>query len=306
MKKILSLCSLLAITLALTACANKQTETKVTSETEILNTLDEINLADYYTINDKGIVEDIEELDKLKMDLFIALANQPRSQEEYSLLKSKLFLYGDSITYQDNAFELIKELQEMIQVSPTYIIDFDDDLATDIYELLILDTSPLAPSSKINGRQDGKVTEEVSVYVLNDGSNYFISDVTTSQFITKAIQNNKIVQDNYVKVNIEMYADEMKSLLVLANSSSSVSNASGFNIHPIAVTVTGASSSQSFAGNITFYHNGNESVQNSQVFWIDTTKGVQDTVSYLERSKTYTKILDKVHMNRTYVLAYID
>ncbi len=248
------------------------------------------------------IIKDKETLDKFKVVLFEKLKSiQPTSMDIYHEFKQDIFKYGVSSAYSDNALSRLVELQEVLKTASIYSIDFDEDGAKDIYELLLLNTSPMSVSSKENGKLDGKITEIVKTFVFSTGRGFIVTDPLVGNFVTKAIEVGTINDTVYVEVQSRLHADEISSFIVNPKSANSVvkGNPTGTSLYPISITTSGLKN-PSLPGEIYFYHKGEDEVRDSVVEWVSIDK--QGIDEYLERNKNYTKTNDIININRTYVL----
>lgn len=251
------------------------------------------------------LITDIEELDIARDNLYEKLKTIPSSREEYSNLKNYLMQYGKSSAMQSDAVSRLLDLQDHIKVSPLYTVDFDQDGAIDIYELLLYNTSPISTNSSSQNVKDGKLATYVSCYVFQNGSSHIMTDPVISNFMDKALQYNNIDADVFIRVNLRLYADEVKSLVIEAVDSEVLGLGNDVTSHPIALMVSGLKNT-STQGNIYFYHKDLGKVENSALVFIDATTGTSGNDLYLERSKEYTSTQNIVYMNRVNVLTYLE
>lgn len=248
------------------------------------------------------IIKDKKELDLFKTTLFEELKSvQPTSMDIYHEFKQDIFKYGVSSAYSDDALSRLVELQEVLKTTSIYSIDFDEDGAKDVYELLLLNTSPMSVSSKENGKLDGKITEIVKTFVFSSDQGFTVTDPLVGNFVSKAIEVDTIKDSTYIEVRSRLHADEISSFIVNPKSAQSVikGNPEGTSLYPISITTSGLKN-PSLPGEIYFYHKGEEVIRDSVVEWVSIDK--QGIDEYLERNKNYTKTNDIINMNRTYVL----
>lgn len=250
------------------------------------------------------VISNTEELDKARGVLFDELSQIPSSKESYQRLRKLLIQYGRSSAVRDDALTRLIQLQEVLKLSPLYTVDFDEDGAIDIYELLLYNTNPLATNSSKQKVKDGKLATYVNCFIFPNGKDYIITDPVISPFMEKALQVGTITSDTFIRINIRLYADEVKSLVIGASSSSSFSfiDAKTF---PIAVMISGLKN-LSTQGNIYYYHKNLGRVENSSLAFLDTVTGLTGTDQYLERSKEYTSTQNVIYMNRVNILAFLD
>ena len=304
---------LIGIALFNPAAAFKGNETEQTQQTQQDSsnqsaTENNGNIPTSSDAKDVPIIQSKEELDRFKFVLFNNLAKQPTSMAEYHSLKKQINQYGISASLQDDSISRLLELQTKLQTSPVYSVDFDQDSVSDIYELIIMNTSPMARTSREEGKIDGNLIEEVTFYILPTKSTPIIITPLISKYMDNMVNNNLYTSGQYIKIIAKSLASEIRSINFIASSGTDKftdtitknKDLDGIN-YPIGFELIGTTAREVTA-DVYFYHKNESSTPEDVVIIHNIESGQDETYNYLERDRTLTKMPGKIYKGKFYSL----